>query len=449
MIAIFMTECFLHSQEIPVIPYNGKFPSVRIETGTTFDSIVTDEFPDIWLTHSFGIHRNIWRSAEQSVYISLEGAWDESYNFRNLPVDIRGRGNSTWRRGHEVGKAPYRIRFPSGMGRPMLDSGYSARNWSFLAELIDKTQMKNYVAYVLGSMMDTFTFTPFTRKVHLYINGDYRGVYTLVDHMDNERTKVHWDISNPALSEFYLEWDVRAPANGDFHFLIPSTIPTSRNIPFAFRHDSGITSNSDPIVIEGRNFMNDVFTAIRSRDMDLISEIIDIPSMIDFYIVKELYRDSDVDATSVHMTVRFDLDGDGYRTNHRRLHMGPLWDFDSMGTSNMPRIHYAVLNNEWFYHLLRTPEFKELVRERFEFVYDEMLPIVMTFLDTMIDDYYDELMRNHDKWDLLLFFPQHHIPAMQALTTYNELVDFFKTNIIERAAWMLEFLNCETDCFCD
>ena len=61
-------------------------------------------------------------------------------------LQIRGRGNSTWRMSE---KKPYRLKFASP--QRLLGSGFAnARDWTLLANHGDKTLIRNALTYELG-----------------------------------------------------------------------------------------------------------------------------------------------------------------------------------------------------------------------------------------------------------------------------------------------------------
>ena len=75
------------------------------------------------------------------IVVNAEG--DKYKAVTDTAAEISLRGNST--SGAE--KAPYNIRFSERVSLLGMDRG---RKWSLLANLYDKTLMRNYIAYYLG-----------------------------------------------------------------------------------------------------------------------------------------------------------------------------------------------------------------------------------------------------------------------------------------------------------
>jgi len=76
--------------------------------------------------------------------------------------------------------------------------------------------MRHNIAYQLVN--DNLTNIDYTTSVHiveLYINGEYRGVYSLFEHKRAEKGRVEIDSEFGVLdSGFFLEYDAYAPEEG-------------------------------------------------------------------------------------------------------------------------------------------------------------------------------------------------------------------------------------------
>jgi len=261
----------------------------------------------------------------------------------------------------------------------------------------------------------------------------------LVDHMDNDgRVDVAYN-ANPALSEFYLEFDRRtgypyAPemVEGEEYFRVG-------DMPFDFRYptDGALTTAH---VEEARQFVQSVHDAIVARNWAQIQNLIDVPSWVDFYIVNELFKQVDIDWSSVHMTVR----GTGA---NRRLHMGPLWDFDIAAgnayyADNSPNGHWVAERHVWFRELVRhTPQFRNLVKERFNQVVDKNIPATVEHVQLMAEFYEEEFLRNFERWEIMGEYVWPNPPNLVAIDTFQGQVDFLTGFLTQRGEWMRSFLN--------
>ncbi|MCL1924395.1 MAG: CotH kinase family protein, partial [Defluviitaleaceae bacterium] len=307
------------------------------------------EFPTLYMTsyeNPFTVERDYWHTGS----IELTGAG--SYNFGETEVRLRGRGNSTWYLGwnNAVQKRPLRIRFPE---TGSFFGSYEHRDWILLANAFDPTGgLRTNFSFEFSRAISN-EFVPNTNFINLNVNGQDMGVFQLVDERDIGQGRAELTLSSdPAISEYWLELDFRSS-----HFNVNGNY-------YDMREPSG--GARTPAHIEyGRNFINAVSEAIRSQAWEDIIALVDMEAMVNFYINQELVKDPDEGMTSTFMTIR----GQG---EERRLFMGPVWDFDlalgnmgtyALGTEN-PSGLWAAYRNYWFENLMQIPQFRELVRNR-------------------------------------------------------------------------------------
>ncbi|MBP5570451.1 MAG: CotH kinase family protein, partial [Prevotella sp.] len=105
----------------------------------------------------------------------IEDAIDEN---GNTNLEIKVRGNST----ADAEKRPYRLKFASkktatdgqAHKHDLLGYGYSKRNWVLLANVNDKSLLRNALTYHIGKAVG-LPFCPGYKFVDLVINNEYRG----------------------------------------------------------------------------------------------------------------------------------------------------------------------------------------------------------------------------------------------------------------------------------
>jgi hypothetical protein len=114
----------------------------------------------------------------------------------NLAGKIRGRGNVTWMQP----KKPYKVQLAN-------DTAYKAlpdvlgmaknRNWALLADYLDRSLMRNQLAFTLGNssvFAEGLKWTPSTVRLEVWLNGEYEGLYTLTEDIRVDATRL--DIKN-------------------------------------------------------------------------------------------------------------------------------------------------------------------------------------------------------------------------------------------------------------
>jgi len=376
------------------------------------------------------IHRHNWT---RGITVSLRGECELS-DFENIRARIRGRGNSTWWGMGE--KRPYRLRFESP--RAMFGTEYIARDWVLLANAIDYSHMRTVGAFELGMRLGRFDFSPLPAQfVHLYIDGDYRGVYQFTDQMQRGQGRIDVNFhTDPALSEFYLHWCKHWRHPDDIWFNVGG-------IPFEIRYPRA-DDITDAHVEFARDFIQRLDIAMRAGDFDVVSELIDMPSFVDFYLVNEFTKNADVFFSSVNFSLRLEENG------RHRLYAGPLWDFDQSagGTFDSfypdysPRGPWAAYRNDWFRRLMRIPEFRNAVSARWFGIRDVEVAATLDTIRYLAFVHREDFERNFVRWpNKLGQYLWRTPPSMQRFDTYEGQVEYLLDWYEQRIIWMDEFLG--------
>ena len=101
---------------------------------------------------------------------------------------IKLRGNSTL----GAAKKPFRIKFDSKQSLFGLEK---SKDWVLLANYYDKSNLRNYLAYLTANKMTNLGFQPSSIFVDVYFNGEYYGLFTLCEQMEVNPGRV--DIACP------------------------------------------------------------------------------------------------------------------------------------------------------------------------------------------------------------------------------------------------------------
>lgn len=356
--------------------------------------------------HPFHQPRELWHPGS----ISVTGGNPE-WAIDNAEVQLRGRGNSTWT---YEDKRPLRIRFPEA--RAIFGSEHPHRDWILLANAFDAPMLRTKVAFGLAREMGTMGFVPKTQFVQLYVNDQYVGLYQITDERDigPGRGEITLD-SDPAVSEYWLEMDMRTLD----YFNV-------NGLWYDMRFPSG-SANTDGHIQYANEFITSVSDAILSRDWARINRVLDIPSILDYYLLQELVKDIDVGVSSMFMQIR----GAG---NARQLYMGPVWDFDhSQGNDRKqcvvfrsPYGVWAGRQHYWFTNLRQIPEFQRLIIQRWDYLRMQAIPDVIQATVDKAVQYRDEFERN---------FTVQRISEGRIPTWYgqaNALIEWLNT----RVAWL-------------
>jgi len=332
-------------------------------------------------------------------------------------------------------KRPLRIRFSEA--RPMLGSSYAATDWNLINNASDYSLVRSYAAYYLGYLLRGRGFGPAHHLVHVYMDGDYRGVYLLTqqNQVHEGRVELAYN-SNPALSEYFLQWCRHRRSEGDVYFHVGEG-----RTPFELRYPSGRRLTAEHTAF-AQYFINQVDAAMISMNYEAITALIDVPSFVDFYLVNEFFKNVDVGFSSAFFQIRQTDTGP-------RLFAGPLWDFDqSSGSSYVsgwytdysPQRLWVVHANHWLRNFIVIPELRDSVAKRWHEIRDNEIAAMIHHLEDISIRYRACFDRNFQRWPNKLGNYLWRTPrTIMAIDTHEgqmaHLVDWFR----QRAAWFDEF----------
>lgn len=425
------------SSENTSIPDNSNTSSTDISTVNTSDVEISDvetsepeppvlhaiDVPKVYITVQDQINVDDYIDAVLKIS-DPEGIFSEITDDKGL---IRVRGNST----SSGDKKPYNIKFDSK--KTVLGLG-TAKKWCLLANMYDKTLIRNKLSYDFATEIG-MQYVSNSTFVDVYVNGRYMGNYLLTEAVAAGDTRVEIDTDE---NEFLLEYEPWEGYNN------PENIRTPiYGILFGFNDPEEPTTAQ-------RNYLNNFFanaeTALSSRNLNSVKNYFDLPSMVDFYIVNEYFKNVDFATSSTRFYIK-----DG------KIYGGPVWDLD-LSTGNCSSTYYHEYNNVggsgdstesfycdklWYRYLFECDGFLDMVKAR----YLELQPYIINLTTD------NALGKN--KIDILLIkyrnsFDDNYILAGWSMTkknsdyeripfnTYDKNLLYLRQWLIERNEWLLE-----------
>ena len=259
-------------------------------------------------------------------------------------MNIRGRGNSTW----SYSKKPYNIKLnvkKSILGMP------KHKRWCLMANYIDRTLMRNAVAFELARMT-SMDWTPKGEFVELVVNGKALGNYYLCEaiRIDNDRVNINemkpTDISGDAVTGGYLmELDSYYDADWKFktsYYRMPVNIK---------QPDEDVINSYQLSYI--KSYCNEAERRLYNGSYKDFAEYFDMNTLVDWYILNEvIYNPEPKHPKSSYM----------HKDKGGKLRMGPAWDHD--WETFTPHSSLVNKNAMWFGTLYTMPEFVALLKER-------------------------------------------------------------------------------------
>lgn len=323
-------------------------------------------------------------------------------------MGIKLRGNST----KSALKKPFKIKFDK---KQSLFGLKAAKKWVLLANYYDKSNIRNYLAYLTANKLTCLGFQPSSIFVDVYLNNNYYGLFLLCEQMEENKGRVDVEdkVSANGLSSFFLEVDERIKdeykdGEGKAYFYFP--IEGKSSYYFSFKYPSYddyleyIEKNDEESISKYDNNISWLYeflsNALYSPNY---TDYLDISSFIDYYLVEEFFKNVDVGSTSQFYYI------DSSQENIK-LTAGPVWDFDiaSGAIDDHTGVYNMYYNSELFVRardplyakLFLNDDFSKLVKKRYQEVRDEVFLSVFDEIDIAKEKLAKAQERNVSKWPL-------------------------------------------------
>lgn len=343
------------------------------------------------------------------------------------------------------------------------DDGYDAsllgfpeeEDWIFFAPYNDKTLMRDVLAYKLGR--DMGRYAPRTKYCEVVLNGEYNGVYVLIEKIKRDKNRLDINKLNPDeisgndLTGGYIFKIDKTSGDSGPGWVSPYPPPGRSGgqvIHFQYedpKHDEIVPEQKQYIQQYVRQFED----ALRSDDFtdpeSGYAAYIDVPSFVDYFLINELTKNVDAYRLSTFMHKQRDSDGG-------KLFMGPIWDYN-LGFGNVdyctngdPEGFVMRYNNIcpedywlvpfWWSRLFEDPAFRDQVTTRWQELRGGAFKTetIHARIDSMADLLSQGArQRNFERWPVLgtYVWPNYFVGA-----TFEREVKWLKDWIADRTAWL-------------
>ena len=375
-------------------------------------------------------------------------------NNYNGKIGIEVRGSSS----QMFPKKQYSIELRDGLGAGVAASllGMPAEeDWVLFAPYNDKSLMRDVLAYKLAR--DMGRYAPHTRYCELVLNGEYMGIYILMEKVKRDKNRV--DIANLAPDEIagdnltggYLIKIDKQSGSGNGGWLSSFTPPNrAGNQQIFYQYDYPSAAN---IVTQQKEYIKKYLfdfetTLIGTSFTDPANgyeKFIDVDSFIDFFIMNEVGKNVDGYRLSTYLHKKKDSDGG-------KLHMGPVWDFN-LGFGNAD---YCTKGNPegwvtnfnsicsqdfwlipfWWDKLYSDGRYRHKLAVRWQQLRANQLNTdkIITYIDSVASVLNAESQqRNFQRWPVLnkYIWPNYFVGP-----TYASEVNWLKNWVTDRLRWM-------------
>ena len=300
-----------------------------------------------------------------------------------LPMQIRGRGHSSWK----GVKKPYKLKLGEKtaiMGMP------KNKHWALL-----KPSENTVAGLQIGKLLD-MAWTPSFRPVEVVLNGDYIGLYFLTEtiRIDKKRVNIYEQKdkeTDPSLVNggWLVEVD-------NYRDDCQITIPECSRWNLTLRYHSPEVL-SDVQLKWLTNEFKSINSAIYSADKTSTEweEYIDVESMARFFIIQEVMDNPDGFHGSFYL--HKDLSEDS------KWVAGPIWDLvcynrEKTDYTFKMKVHYGFTPH-WIGEIIQYDSFCKAVADVWEEIYPNKLSEIYEYIDTSVLPLASAWNKDCEKWN--------------------------------------------------
>ena len=367
---------------------------------------------------------------------------DDDFNDYDGHITIERRGNSS----QGNGKTPYRFETVDSEGENnnvQLLGLPEENDWVLYAPWQDKSMVRNILIYQLSNELGRYASK--TKLVELYLNNEYRGIYVLMEKIKRDNNRVDISKLNPDeiegddLTGGYIlkfDWYYTGDNIGGFASEYNGMIYN-----FHYPKPSDIVPEQEEYI---ENYIYDFETIMMGNNISTNStaydSIINIDSFVDFILLQELAKN--VDAYRLSSYIYKDKD-----SIDSRLTAGPIWDFNhgfgncdygQTWETNNWLIEYDPTGDPiafWWERLWQDSNFQSKTSTRYTELRSNIFSEehINSIIDSTISYLGDAINRNFTRWPLLgnYVWPNYYV-----FDSYEEEIDYLKSWIANRLAWM-------------
>ena len=334
---------------------------------------------------------------------------------------IRIRGNSS----KDLEKKSYQINLDKK--EKILDMPAKAKKWGLLANHMDKSLIRNLVAFKISSLLGQ-KYVPACKSADLIIDGSFEGNYIICDKIEKGNGRVELDDMDETCNDYpnitggyLMEIDGFADQE-PYHFTSKKGVKVTIKYPETTKNQTSYL----------KNWFDDIEANIYDNQ---IVENIDLETFSQFFILNEFCADIDSVWSSYYVTKQ---------RNDDKIHFGPAWDFD-LSLDNDNRLYPTNSKEKWIFNYgLSSGTFRQFISKlmscektlnavqqkwRDITINDFTKENVFNFIEEQIR-YIDESQKlNFKRWDVLNKILQYEAVARGS---YEEEIKHLKEYIEER-----------------
>jgi len=358
----------------------------------------------------------------------------DPFNGYNGKISIELRGSTS----QDFPKKQYALetQHDDGSNNNVSLMGMPAENdWILSAPYSDKTLMRNMLAYKLSEVLGHYA--PRTRACELVLNGEYMGVYVLIEKIKRDKNRV--DITELDSDETYGDeltggYILKIDKSTDSSTFSWNTGRTGTMVELVYpRSDESITEQQEYIVNYIDTFEEALYGDNFSDSQGRYLEYLDLSSAMDYFLVNELAKNIDAYRLSTYLYKDRDSRGG-------KLCFGPVWDFN-IAFANVDYSEgynaegLVIPGHPWWNRFLEDSVFTDALKSRWEQIRKKEFSLskILGTIDSIADVMAEAQLRNFQRWDILSYevWPNYFVGG-----SYQAELDYMKEWIIARVRWL-------------
>ena len=434
------TPCMEHDDEL----FCSHLPLVIIETGgQEIPGKVTDK-KDI-----FG--EQIYTTAEdgtETIQVTVDVIDNQNSNNHlgdspdfSSKTEFRIRGHAS----RKFEKSPYLLKFVDEQGakRNISVMGMDAHDkWILHGPYLDKSLIRNYIGYNwAGEIME---YAPNVRYCEVFLNGEYQGVYLMVEAIDNG-DDCRLDLSKTEKNQKAVGYLLRIDRSTEAELDSTANIYTysermmhlRENLTIRYPGQSTLTDElANRIEMEFAEFEISLYSYDYDSDKNGYKRWIDAENFADYFVINELLCNNDAGRYSTYL----------YKDMSQKYKLC-VWDFNN-ACNNFPDDvmaldSYAVLDRMIYMMLFKNEEFVDRVLSRYYELRQTVLSeeSMFEYIDDTLTFLGPAVQRNSDRWKDSIENWSPLTPVERNVYSQEEAVVQVKEFLHQRGTWLDENIH--------
>ncbi|MCB9360697.1 MAG: CotH kinase family protein [Flavobacteriales bacterium] len=194
-------------------------------------------------------------------------------------IGVRYKGNSTFQNADAIGKYAIKLDFNEYVNGQNYDG---LKKLNLNNNLVDPSCLRAKLSFEVMQRMGIVS--PRTAFAKVYINGNYRGIYTMVEQIDKTFVKSHFDPDSTGYLHKAYNFTVGLPSNGGYQSTIDSDL--AEYMPLKTKKS---TNNYQPI----KDFISAANNATDIAFENNINGVFDLSSFIKLQAINMVLSDKD------------------------------------------------------------------------------------------------------------------------------------------------------------